>query len=108
MAATIARATGHDSTRTKEKHTLGSVASTVEAATYRTFAEAEVYADGHGEVLVRRDGEVIHRFEFGPEDGRPTLITRFSEPECDGDDCDAFEHKAGCQLFVQIAEAVGR
>jgi hypothetical protein len=56
-----------DPTRTKEKHTLGSVASSVEAATYRAFAEAEVYADGHGEVLVRRDGEVLHRFAFGPE-----------------------------------------
>jgi hypothetical protein len=67
MAATIAHARGYDSARVKETHRLGSCLSWVQAATWRTFAEAEVYADGRGFVRVLRDGHEVHRFEFGPE-----------------------------------------
>ena len=68
MANTIARAIGHDSTRTKEVHKLGSESAWVQAATHRTFATAMVNKDGSGYVLVRRDGEDLHMFGFGPEE----------------------------------------
>lgn len=67
MAATIARATGHDSTRSKEVHRLGHQSSSVTAATWHTFARAHVNRDGSGRVWVERDGKVIHEFEFGAE-----------------------------------------
>lgn len=69
MAATIARARGHDKTREKEVHRLGSVCSEVEAATWHTFASARVNRDGSGFVEVKRRGVVIHRFDFGAEGG---------------------------------------
>lgn len=67
MAATIARATGHDSTRSKTVGRLGSQAAEVEAATWQTFVTAYVNRDGAGYVEVKRGQETIHRFEFGPE-----------------------------------------
>ena len=67
MAATIARATGHDKSRDKEVHRLGSESSAVVAATWRTFARAHVNKDGSGYVEVRRDDKVIHSFEFEAE-----------------------------------------
>lgn len=67
MANTIARATGHDSTRTKEVHRLGSRFASTEAATWRTFARTQVTADGSVEIEVARDGVVIHRHYIGPE-----------------------------------------
>ncbi len=67
MAKTIATATGNDKTRTKETHRLGSVSSSGEAATWRTFANVTIFADGHGFVEVIRDYKVIHRHEWGPE-----------------------------------------
>lgn len=70
MAATIATATGHDSTRSKQVHRLGHQSSSAEAATWRTFATAHVCRDGSGSVEVRRDGVVIHRFSFDPEGAR--------------------------------------
>lgn len=73
MAATIAKATGHDKTRSKETHRLGSQSSTVEAATWQTFAMAHVNRDGSGYVQVRRDGRTIHTFEFPAEDA-PIVI----------------------------------
>jgi hypothetical protein len=68
MVATIARATGYDRVRAKEVHRLGSEAARATAATWRTFATAEVRANGRGWVEVKRDGVLIHVFEFGPED----------------------------------------
>ena len=67
MAATIATATGEDRSRTKTTHRLGSVCATGEAATWRTFATATVWADGSGHVKVRRDGRTLHAFAFGSE-----------------------------------------
>jgi hypothetical protein len=68
MAATIAKATGFDKSRSKETHRLGSEASQVEAATWRTFARASVQRDGSGHVTVMRDGHVLHTYTFGPEE----------------------------------------
>ena len=68
MAATIAHAIGGDSSRVKETHRLGSQYSEARANTWRTFTTAFVSRDGSGYVRVTRDGETIHRFEFGPED----------------------------------------
>lgn len=70
MAATIATAYGIDRSRTKEAHRLGSQAARCQAATWRTFADVSVNADGSGSVEVKRDGVVIHSFEFGPEEAR--------------------------------------
>lgn len=67
MAATIAKAIGYDKTRSKETHRLGSVGAIVEAATWRTFATATVMRNGTGSIEVRRDGKLLHRFEFEPE-----------------------------------------
>lgn len=67
MANTIATAIGSDSSRDKSETRLGSVSSTGKAATYRTFAEAFVRKDGSGYVEVKRDGKVIHIFEFDAE-----------------------------------------
>ena len=68
MAATIAKATGYDkSGRVKEVHRLGHHSAAAEAATWRTFAKVWVRADGRGYVEVTRDGETLHRFDFGQE-----------------------------------------
>jgi hypothetical protein len=67
MAATIAKAIGHDSGRSKETHRLGSQSSQVHANTWRTFTTAIVNRDGSGYVEVRRDNRILHTFEFGPE-----------------------------------------
>jgi hypothetical protein len=67
MAATIAEATGCDRQREKSTHRLGSEAAETTAATWNTFARAYVCKDGSGYVQVKRRGETIHRFDFGPE-----------------------------------------
>jgi len=67
MAATIAKATGRDTSRVKETRRLGSVSSYVEANTWRTFTSAFVHRDGSGYVEVTRDGKTLCRFNFGPE-----------------------------------------
>ena len=67
MAATIARAIGYDSTRTKETHRLGSQSAFAEAATYHTFARAYVAWDGSGYIEVERDGHRLMRFDFSAE-----------------------------------------
>jgi hypothetical protein len=67
MAATIARATGHDRSRSKETHRLGSEWADASAATWRTFATVTVRKDGSGVVSVIRDNSPIHAFTFGPE-----------------------------------------
>lgn len=67
MANTIARATGHDSSRSKETTRLGSRSAQTQAATWRTFVDAEVWADGRVQITVKRDGAVIHSFDLGPE-----------------------------------------
>jgi flavin-dependent dehydrogenase len=67
MAATIAHARGYDKSRVKEDHRLGSEAAEAEAATWRTFAVAYIRRDGSGYVTVKRDGKVIHSYEFEAE-----------------------------------------
>jgi hypothetical protein len=67
MAKTIARAWGHDSSRVKETHRLGSVQAETLAATYRTFAHAHVRADGAVYIQVTRDGKEIHAWECEAE-----------------------------------------
>ena len=67
MAATIATATGYDKSRIKETHRLGSEVARGEAATWRTFATAEVRKDGSGFIRVSRGDKLLHRFDFGPE-----------------------------------------
>lgn len=79
MAATIATAVGHDANRDKRATRLGGRSATGHADTYRTFATCHVNADGSGCIEVRRGErglggrvnttEVLHRFDFGPEDG---------------------------------------
>lgn len=67
MAATIARAIGYDSSRSKETHRLGHAGSRGEANTWNTFSTCYIEPDGSGYVEVKRNGSTIHRFEFGPE-----------------------------------------
>lgn len=67
MANTIARATGHDSNRTKETTRLGSRSAQVQAATWRTFVDAEVSSDGRVWLTVKRDDVLVHTYELGPE-----------------------------------------
>lgn len=67
MAATIAKATGFDSSRRKETHRLGSLSALAEANTWRTFTRAYIARDGSGYVEVTRDGNTLVRFDFGPE-----------------------------------------
>lgn len=67
MANTIARATGHDSSRSKETTRLGSKSAQVQAATWRTFVDADVWADGTVRLSVKRDGAIVHTFNLGPE-----------------------------------------
>lgn len=67
MAATIARAWGHDSSRTKEVHRLGSQQASVQAATWRTFVDASVDRNGGVHIAVRRDGKLLHEYTLGAE-----------------------------------------
>lgn len=67
MAKCIAYCEGIDQDRVKQDSRLGSVAARGRACTWRTFATADVNADGSGYVTVVRDDKTIHRFEFGPE-----------------------------------------
>jgi hypothetical protein len=81
MAATIAECTGQDSTRVKTAHKLGSRSATGRAATYTTFAECHVNADGSGYIQVERTMPVygvqrIH-IPFGPESS--TLLESLTE-----------------------------
>lgn len=56
MAATIAECIGHDRSREKEDHRLGSEAATGKASTWETFAIAHVKRDGSGYLEVKRNG----------------------------------------------------
>lgn len=69
MANTVAKAWGDDgSGRVKETSRMGSVRAEVEAATWKTKVNAYVNADGSGSVVVIRNREVVHRYDFGPEE----------------------------------------
>ena len=69
MAKTIAKARGYDAAgQTKEARRLGTMAAEGRADTWRTFTACRVKADGSGSVEVKRDGALLHKWEFGPED----------------------------------------
>ncbi len=74
MAACIARAQGFTKSgdaRNNETTRLGSGSVTVQAATWRTFVDVTVFADGSGLVTVRRqhagDKTLLHQFAFDSE-----------------------------------------
>jgi len=67
VAKTIAKACGHDKSRCKETHRLGSQSSTGEANTWRTFSSTTINADGSGSFQLKRGGEIIHSHNWGPE-----------------------------------------
>ncbi len=70
MAATIARARGftkNGDSRTGEATRLGAGSARASANTWRTFATAYINADGSGYVEVRRNGTMLHTFDFGKE-----------------------------------------
>jgi len=67
MAKTIAKASGQDSNRCKEVHRLGSKSATGEANTYQTFSRTHINANGSGCFILRRNGEIIHTYSWGPE-----------------------------------------
>ncbi|MFZ5501231.1 MAG: hypothetical protein ACOY58_04885 [Candidatus Micrarchaeota archaeon] len=69
MANCIAEASGYDKNRVKLVHRLGSEGASAKAATHHTFVDAYIHKDGSGGVTVTRGCQVIHRFEFGPEQG---------------------------------------
>ena len=49
----------------------------VQAATWHTFVDATMLADGSGSLEVRQGGQVVHRFAWGPEaSGCPERTTR--------------------------------
>lgn len=48
---------------------LGHAGMVARADTYRTFTRAYVAADGSGYVVVWRDGQELHHFDFGAEEG---------------------------------------
>lgn len=69
MTKTIAKAFGKDSNRCKATHRLGSISSAGEANTWRTFSRTYINADGSGRFQLKRDGEIIYTYEWGPENG---------------------------------------
>ena len=76
MANTRATIETYDKNRIKTVSRLGSEQSWARAATGHTTAVASVEKDGSGYVQVVRDGTIIHRFNFGPEEvsGSPTTL----------------------------------
>lgn len=67
MAKTIAKCRGIGKTTASVASRLGHVASEAEANIWRTFTLCYVRADGSGTVKVKRDGKLLHIFDFGPE-----------------------------------------
>lgn len=70
MAATTARAQGitkHSTTQNQEVSRIGHGAAKASVPTWRTFVNVYIRADGAGDVEIRRDGKLIHAFEFDPE-----------------------------------------
>lgn len=67
MAATIARATGHDTSRSKPAQRTGSEWASAEAATWNSSAQAEMRKDGSGYVQLRRRGRIVARIDFDTE-----------------------------------------
>jgi hypothetical protein len=59
MAKTIATAYGYDSERTKETHRLGSRAAGAEVATWQTFIDSHIVAEGQGSANIKRGNERV-------------------------------------------------
>lgn len=78
MAATRATAIGDHGTRSRRVTRVGHASATGHADTWCTFTVCHVNRDGSGYVEVRRgsrglggrtnETEVLHRFDFGPEE----------------------------------------
>lgn len=66
MSGTIARIAQHVAKRVGGLRPNSVFAST-EAATWRTFARVQVKHDGSIQIVVTRDGVVIHEHRVGPE-----------------------------------------
>ena len=64
MAATRGLVWGYDKSRTKERSTLGSVSCEATVATWNTFIESYIRADGTGHVRIKRNGVVIHQYNI--------------------------------------------
>jgi hypothetical protein len=69
MAATIARATGHDEHRSKPVQRPGSRWAEAEAATWVTSATVTVSRDGSGTFTLRRHGRTLVTVEYAGEAG---------------------------------------
>jgi DNA integrity scanning protein DisA with diadenylate cyclase activity len=67
MAATIAYATGGDSTREKVAHRLGSRYASGSAQTWHSKATATIRADGSGTLALYRNGSLVVEVSFDPE-----------------------------------------
>mgnify|MGYP001578497769 CR=1 FL=1 len=71
MSATIARAQGFKKDgmpQNKDVTRLGQGGVRTVAATWHTFCEVQMNADGSGQVILRRDGHGrLDGFNFGPE-----------------------------------------
>lgn len=67
MSNTRAELEAYDVNRTKRASRQGSEQAWAQAATWHTFAQASVEKDGSGYVQVVRNGDIIHRYEFEPE-----------------------------------------
>ena len=68
MAATRGIVWGYDKTRTKERSTLGSAACEASVATWNTFIESFIRADGTGYVTIKRDGKIIHGYTLNEKE----------------------------------------
>jgi len=82
MAATIAHAYGRGPNSESHASRLGAESAKAQAATFKTFATAEVQKDGSGSVMIEReiDGErkVLGKLVFGPEDAQANQIVMAS------------------------------
>ena len=70
MAATIARAQGftkNGMAKNREATRLGGGGVRAQAATWHTFADVTMNANGSGNVTVKRNGEILHTFAWDVE-----------------------------------------
>lgn len=83
MANVIARARGFNkdgSPKAGEATRLGHSSVTVQANTWRTFVETTTWADGHAEVIIKRDGKIIATVRVNAEDSPDAVVELLNEP----------------------------